>query len=154
MLVIYAAFEVLRFRALTRQSWYEPVKAVLLVVGVLSSFLALASGEAAEELIGEDSLVELHSGFAAASTWIFGGLLAAYLIRMLSASGISLRLEKLGPVWRMILALSRFLLKAPVAVILALAGLAAITVTGALGGAIVYGPDIDPIVSFIYHLFF
>jgi len=32
---------------------------------------------------------------------------------------------------------------------LALFGLAAIAITGALGGAIVYGPNIDPFVAFI-----
>ena len=36
--------------------------------------------------------------------------------------------------------------------LLALLGLIAITITGGLGGAIVYGKDVDPIVSFIYKL--
>ena len=38
--------------------------------------------------------------------------------------------------------------------LIALVGIVVITITGALGGAIVYGPEVDPIVSVIYHLFF
>lgn len=158
MLVIYALAEVLRFRALIRQPWYEPTKIVLLVIGVISSFAALSTGEAAEHLVPRSQLVEVHSGFAAASTWIFAVLLAAYLIRLLAASLSVERLralvEKLGPLWRMLVALAHFILRPYVVSTLALLGLAAVTVTGALGGAIVYGPDVDPIVSFIYHLFF
>ena len=33
-------------------------------------------------------------------------------------------------------------------------GLVAVTITGALGGALVYGPDVDPFVSLIYRLLF
>lgn len=158
MLVIYALFEIARFRLLTRQSWYESAKMVLLTVGVLSSFVALSSGETAADIVGETNLVEIHSAFAVASTWIFSVLLVAYLVHglavSLSVTRIRTLVEKLGPIWRVLISLSRFVLKSYVAVILALFGLIAITVTGALGGAIVYGPDVDPIVRFIYHLFF
>lgn len=34
------------------------------------------------------------------------------------------------------------------------AGLLLITLTGALGGIIAYGPDIDPVASFVYRLLF
>jgi len=36
----------------------------------------------------------------------------------------------------------------------ALIGAVCLTITGALGGAMVYGPTSDPFVSFIYTLFF
>jgi len=36
----------------------------------------------------------------------------------------------------------------------ALARLIAISITGTLGGAIVYGPDVDLVVSLVYHLLF
>jgi hypothetical protein len=29
-----------------------------------------------------------------------------------------------------------------------------VTIVGALGGALVYGPEVDPVVSVVYHLFF
>jgi hypothetical protein len=131
---------------------------VLLTVGVFSSFTALSSGEEAADILGETNLVEIHSAFAVASTWIFGVLLVAYLIHLLATSlsveRIRLLVEKLGPFWRLLVSLSRFILKPYTTITLALLGLITITVTGALGGAIVYGPDIDPIVSFVYNLFF
>jgi len=43
-------------------------------------------------------------------------------------------------------------IESPLLAIPALIGLAAIVVTGALGAAIVYGPDIDPFVKIIYSL--
>jgi len=49
------------------------------------------------------------------------------------------------------LKLKYFILFPPVAIVLALAGLVAITVTGGLGGAIVYGPDADPFFKLVYH---
>ncbi len=40
----------------------------------------------------------------------------------------------------------------PLVIVLAIAGLVLMTVVGALGASLVYGPEIDPAVSFIYHL--
>ena len=41
----------------------------------------------------------------------------------------------------------------PVAMVWAVLGLAAISITGALGAAIAHGHDSDPFVSFIYQIF-
>jgi len=38
--------------------------------------------------------------------------------------------------------------------LLALLGLVLIIITGGLGAAIVYGPNVDPFVNFIYSIFF
>jgi len=52
------------------------------------------------------------------------------------------------------LGLKHFLIETPIVYVLAIAGIIAITFTGALGAAIVYGSDVDPIVKIIYGLFF
>lgn len=49
--------------------------------------------------------------------------------------------------------LSEIVLSNPLAIVLALLGLGALMITGALGGAITYGPDADPIVSIVYKIF-
>jgi hypothetical protein len=41
-----------------------------------------------------------------------------------------------------------------IAPLLALLGIIAVTITGALGGAIAHGADTDPVVQMIYSLFF
>jgi len=158
MLVIYAIFEIFRIPVIVRQHWYVSVKTILLMIGVVFSFFALSSGETAEHLAGRSQLIETHSLYAGASTWIFAILLVSYLIHglavSLSITRIRTLIERLGFIWQILILLARFILKPYIVVTLALVGLITITITGALGGAIVYGPDADPVVSFIYHLFF
>jgi hypothetical protein len=88
-------------------------------------------------------LVEIHSNWATASVWIFGVLSLVYLAAWLHREGV---LKHAVGSWCE-RALSLWFTP-----VVALAGLAAITITGALGGAIVYGPDVDPAVKFIYSL--
>ena len=57
-------------------------------------------------------------------------------------------------IWNWLVAVQTLLFKPWLLFLLGLAVLIAITITGSLGGALVYGPEIDPVVSFIYHLFF
>lgn len=57
-------------------------------------------------------------------------------------------------IWIAIKKHTGYVLRSPFLPFLALIGLIAITMTGALGGAIVYGPNVDPVVKFVYSLFF
>jgi hypothetical protein len=45
-----------------------------------------------------------------------------------------------------------FFSKRWVSILLAIVGLILITVTGALGGILVYGPDVDPVAKLLYSL--
>lgn len=149
LLTVYAALEIVRLPVLTRQSWYRPVKAVLLFAGFLGGMVSLQTGEIAEEAFHGTStmrVVEVHSLFANITMWIYGILSASYLLRWISDAKPGF----LAPLMK----LERLLFSVPVLVLGAIAGLCALTVTGALGGALVYGPNADPIVSVIYHLFF
>lgn len=49
--------------------------------------------------------------------------------------------------------ISDVVLSNPLLVLLSLLGLCSLMITGALGGAITYGTDADPIVSIVYKLF-
>ena len=89
-------------------------------------------------------------------------LALAYLVNLIERENILARLEaglegknrenfinlKTG-IFRFVNAV----LQSPFLILMALAGLAAITITGALGGAVVYGPNIDPVVSAVYRFF-
>jgi len=158
LLTIYAIAELMKFRKLLDTAYWFYVKAVLVIVGTLSAFLALNTGEGAEDLVSRslDSLVEMHSTFASASTWIFGIIGFLYLVSWISKSGWNQKIStsSAGNYWNKIVVLSNRILNSGFIVLLALIGLIVITITGALGGAIVYGPEVDPIVSFIYNLFF
>ena len=164
LLVVYSLLELGGYLlpALRRQVWVFPVKVFLLFGGVLAAFAALVTGGLAKELIetaGADPnlvIVEVHSSFAVATTLLYLLIAVAYLIRIADTrwgncdadpNGFFMRL------WGFKKWLAHLILDTPLLPALALLALVGMTVTGALGAAIVYGPDIDPFVSFIYHLF-
>lgn len=158
LLTIYAIAELIRFRKLINTIYWFYVKAILVIVGTLSAFLALNTGEGAEDSVSRSlrPLVEMHSSFASVSTWIFGIIAIIYLISWINKSEFNQRIQvsSIGNQWNKVVVIVNRILNSSFIILLALIGLVLITITGGLGGAIVYGPDIDPIVNFIYHLFF
>lgn len=160
LLTIYAIAEFLQFKKLKSQIYFFYIKAVLVITGVLSAFLALYTGGIAEDLQGKDTsirlLIEKHSVFANISTWVFIIIASAYLVSWIEKTEYNQKLfnSKFSKIWKLKTLFANKILNTPIVVILALIGLVVITITGALGGAMVYGPDVDPVVRFIYHLFF
>lgn len=148
-LCLYTFFEVVRLPILTRQSWWIPVKSVLLFAGMIGGFAALETGELAEsgfEGTTTMTTIRLHETFANAAIYVYGILAILYVIEWLHQTDALKQLPlTLQKAWKF--------LEAPLLIVGSLAGFMLITITGALGGAIVYGPDVDPVVSFIYHLF-
>ena len=157
-MTIYAILELIRFQKVKNWPYIVHIKAFLLIVGTLSSFVALSTGEVAEHLANRDlrPLIEVHSAFASGSVWIFGILSVVYIVSFVSKSEWNQKLldSPFSKIWKLKVNIANKILNGYFSVILALAGLVAITITGALGGAIVYGPEVDPIVNFIYKLFF
>lgn len=146
MLSAYAVFELLRFKKiLAWQSW-RYIKATLLFIGTLGTFAALATGDSAERYHRDArALVNIHSNFGGATTAIFC-ILSVYYISLLLESVLGGKIT--------FASLRNKIFSPPVIIILALAGLVCVMITGALGGAIAYGPATDPVVQFIYKLFF
>ncbi len=160
LFTVYAVIELIwnkSFRANISTLW---IKVTLLATGVVGAQVSLMTGETAEHLIGSSALIEKHSTFANFTVWIFGILFVSYILHILDQKivfpNIKTFLEKrqsqdvLVRVWALLIKIKGFLIMTPIVYILAIVGLLAVTVTGALGGAIVYGPEVDPIVQFIY----
>lgn len=161
LLVLYSIFECARFRWATDKAYVFYVKAILVISGTLGGFLGLFTGDLAEESyrhkIEFKPLIEVHSTWAAAAVVVYCIISTAYLLAWFEQS-IWFQNHKshhfIISIWPTISGIIKFILKPWVVVLLAIIGLIAVSITGALGGAIVYGPDIDPIVNFTYHLFF
>ncbi len=153
-LVLYAFLEIISFKRVRSIFWIFYTKAVLVIAGFTGGLIAASSGEAIEDLFPQfHNLIEVHSFWAGATNVIFGIIAVVYLIVWLHKSDIiKLPLESaLGKIWRFkIMLAEKILFMRPLMVLLALAGIVAVTITGALGASIVYGPEIDPIVNFIY----
>ncbi len=158
LMTIYAVAEIVSIKKFKDTVYWFYVKATLVITGTLFAFLSLGTGDSAEELVKHDvrPLVNMHANFAATSTWIFGFLAVVYLVSWISKSKYNEKLvaSKFSKIWNIKVKIADKILNSYFPIILAIVGLITITITGALGGAIVYGPDVDPIVNFIYHLFF
>lgn len=153
--------ELITIRSLKNNLTWINLKGSFVIIGVLSTFPALATGEFVGENLEHTSkgtLIELHSAFASFATAVFMGLAVIYLILLIdNNSWVINKLKKisiLNNFYEILLKVSRKLFIRPILSGVALLGLIFIILTGGLGGAIVYGPDVDPIVKFIYNLFF
>lgn len=145
LLTLYAVLEILRFRRL--QNWQPMfyIKAVLAILGALSAWAAVITGQMLTGFSFFPGLLGLHQKFAIISAIIFSVIAAFYKIAWrgrvygnwkprLAASA-----EKfIGSFWMPILALI---------------GLGCITLTGAFGGAMAFGSNVDPWTPFILRLF-
>lgn len=153
LLIVYAVLECVRPQYVMRHRSWHDIKAAFVIFGTLSAFAALSTGEMAEEAVKptQHQLVELHSLFASTSTWIFAVLAVAYLIALATEHLSFLSSQEW---WKNVANIGTFIERPYIAMPLAILGILCLTITGALGGALVYGPDVDPIVSFIYHLFY
>ena len=123
-----------------------------MIIGLLGAFVALSTGYVAAEQNRdalERNVLQAHENFAVLTTTAYGILAASYIILLLSEFYPSLKDYSL---FRLLSLLEKFFIETPFKYILVIIGLIAITITGALGGAMVYGPGIDPVVTWIYNM--
>lgn len=162
LLAVYSVIEIGVYFVprLRQQVWVIPVKTFLLFIGVLAAFTALATGGIAEDLVegsARSYILEVHSPFAGVTTLLYSILAAAYLVRIFDTTGWGDRIVGTNKFmmwsWNFKKRFWGFIMNSWLLPLIALLALIGMTITGALGAAIVYGPDIDPLVSFIYHLF-
>ncbi len=155
LLSIYSVMEILRIKALTGQEWWFYTKSAFLLLGSASTAPTVLAGKLAEGNFPDARyLVEVHSTWAQATSVIFVLLSFCYFVAILDKHVIfGINPSKLFPApWGLAVKLEKFVLETFVVVPIVLAGLMAIVVTGALGGAIVYGKNLDPFTVFIYNL--
>lgn len=161
LLTIYGLMELIRHKKLLEsESWFY-IKASFLIIGVIGAFFALSSGDVASEQLADrtlHSLVEVHEGAASTATTIFTILAALYVLTWID-NKYNKKISKMfdgemKKTWKWVIKIKNIVYNTPLIWMVALAGLVAITITGALGGAIVYGPNADPIIALVYGFFF
>ncbi len=161
LLSVYGIMELIWSKKLRENETWFYIKASFLLLGVIGAFFSLASGDAASHYYTNKALrpvIEVHETWASTATTLFSILAASYLI-----TWIAQRYQKhiakiwggkLFPIWKLLTKINDLLAKTPLRYVLALAALLSILITGALGGVLVYGTNADPIVHFVYTLFF
>lgn len=159
-LTAYSILEILAFKGLRQKIYWFYIKATLVILGAVGALAALLTGEMVEDLAEGDrsmrQVLHLHEAFAKTSLAIFALMAAAYAVIWLHRELVEPRLSSLQSsgfvaVWLVPVKVARFLTESPVAVIVALVGLACITVTGGLGGVMVHGPGADPFFRPVYN---
>lgn len=159
LLTLYAMVEIAGvIPRVRRLAWTENVKEFLVITGTFMAFVTMQTGEMAQELLekgGMDPslqhLIKTHSLFANISSYVFLVLALIYLIRVIRkqtwVGSIPPIIQKVLHWYMKIFNHQEVLLSG------AVIGLLSITITGALGGSIVYGPDVDPVAKLVYNLF-
>lgn len=150
-LVVYSVIKFLPVEKwITSISW-RPIQRLLLIVGVLGAFVSNSTGEMAEDLVNAShDLVEMHAFFAGASTWIYGILLLGEILFLLNRYFVTKNIQT--PINKILISIEKIINQNILSKTLALFGLIAISITGLLGGVIVYGVSADPIAPFVLRL--
>lgn len=149
LLVIYSIIEILPLSKWFPRVAWKDIARVLLVVGLLGGFAALATGDTAEHLSRPNrQLVNMHSLFAGTSIWLYAALLIGEIAAYVSTKAAWLtKLGKTGTA--IILFIKRFLSEGLISKSIVLLALIAISVTGLLGGVMVYGVTADPLANIV-----
>lgn len=150
-MTIYCLLELVRFKKIQALDYWFYIKAVLVIVGTAAALPTMLAGKIiAEQFYGP--VLDIHSRFAIFTTIVFGIISLSYLIAWIEKDFYSylrnrnfcLKLIKTNDV----------LHQSGTMVVLALFGLALISITGALGGIMAFGPEVDPFTKVINELFF
>lgn len=153
LLVMYALLEVISLFSFGKRQSFSEAKKFLLIVGTVSIPFALSSGESIAHQFGiRNQILPLHELFANLSSGIFWTLTILYSIDIVKNTqfGITFigRFSE-NILIKIMLSLHKALFTKSFIVTLAIVGFLALLFTGALGGAMVYGIDNDPIAQFI-----
>lgn len=152
LLLIYSLIKILPLKKWFPKTDWKPTERVLLLLGVAGIYLASATGDIAKDLNNPDhDLVEMHELFAGISTFMYVFLLIIEFMPFVNnfLTKKNLLTEKIRKISRDLTKLinNQFLIK-----LLAIAGVLALSVTGLLGGVMVYGTSADPISPFVLSL--
>lgn len=166
LLSVYSLMELVRFKKVLNQAYWFYTKALLVMIGGIGALASYFTGNFAKDAIRNgdfysalnnyQQVVSLHEMFAKLSVAIFGIIAASYLISWVSKTNLGniLNNSVISSIWKIFIKLSNFFIQTRIVILMALLGLIAITITGGLGGMIVYGPNADPFFGMIYTLFF
>ncbi|HSW96453.1 MAG TPA: DUF2231 domain-containing protein [Candidatus Saccharimonadales bacterium] len=150
--ITYAVFELLRFKRIIKQQYWFYIKAILVCLGVVSAFAAGIAGKIIQPQFTQKTLVSIHEHINESATAIFAILAICYIISWIKQTSNSSIPQKNNKFWLFLFKSEEVILHTPLLYFLVIPGLLLITLGGALGGIIVYGPNLDPFTSFIYSL--
>jgi uncharacterized membrane protein len=154
LLFLYSLIKIFPFKKWFPKVSWKHIEILLLVVGVLGAFTADYTGGIAKHLLKpapNRQLLEIHSLFAEISSVIYSAILLGEMLYFFTP-WINTKLKSVQ-INSLLLFIQDILTSPLVSNVLAILGLVAISITGLLGGAIVYGISADPFAVIVLHLF-
>lgn len=149
LLTLYSFFELLRFKKLLNwQPWWY-IKATFCIFGTGIGYATYFTGTLLEDAYEGSRLLEMHELWGIITLTFFTLVSIAQLVRWLELTGKCSASSKLC---RWLSTYARYVFTTPVMLVVGLFGLLTITISGALGGALAYGPEVDPVVKLVYRL--
>lgn len=175
LFTMYALLECIPSKTLRNNRVFFLIKFAFLFIGFISAWPTLMTGDEIEHMFSGDAeksaIISLHSMWASVSVTIFGILAVAYFMEWIKkyeevilqhqsivakayceARGAFTRPGFINRLWCLIIHLQETIFNKHVLILLAILGLLALTITGALGAVLVHGAGVDPIVNFFYEL--
>lgn len=150
-LLLYSFIKIVPFRKWFPLVSWTQIERVLLFVGVLGAMAASSTGETAEHIVKVSrQIVRTHSLFADMSVWIYGALLFGEILSLFNSR--ILPIIKGEKSKRFYIFIQRILTTGIVSITLSVLGLIAITLTGLLGGVLVYGVSADPVAGIMLQI--
>jgi uncharacterized membrane protein len=154
LLTLYAVFELLQVKKLTGQVSWLYIKSTLLIIGTLGAYAALQTGEIARGLNHPvNEIVSYHEDFADWTTAIFTTLSVNYLLLLVSSFFAARIPERYQSSWVRVMDIRKKIFNPTVLFLLAFIGLVTLTITGAFGGIMMYGPTSDPVTTLVSKIF-
>ena len=151
-LFIYSIIKILPLQKWFPTVSWKQIERILLVVGVLGALAAFATGDTAQHLTHPNrQLVNAHANFAAISIFIYGILLAGEVLAVINKEYVP-RLKLPNWINKFLSFIEKIIYNKVLTVALAFIGFITISLTGLLGGVMVYGPTADPIAQIILKL--
>ncbi len=156
LFTVYAAIEVARIHPKFRTDFWYRTKALLAITGSLGADAAYLAGNAIKPQF-QSALTDVHQQWATGTLIIVALIAAIYILSLLYRSQITGRWEQSRyaamQAANETAAFCDGLVRSGAFMgFLAVVGLTAVTVTGALGGALALGPDVDPFARFVFDL--
>lgn len=142
LLFLYSIIKIFPLQKWFPKVSWKHIEILLLVLGTLGAFAAIYTGGIARHFVSPASrqLVQVHSLFAEISTWLYCVILLGEVLSFFNSSN------------SLLLFIQQILTSPLVSKTFALFGLIAISITGLLGGVIVYGVSADPIAPLVLRL--
>ena len=148
-LLLYSIIKLLPFeRWFPKTSWKQTYK-ILLVFGVIGSYVAMSTGEVAEDLLQPDKdLVGMHELFAGITTNLYLLLLIGELFPNIQKLIAKIKIVP-SIITKIIAWIEKIITHTFIVKLLALAGAIMLFLTGLLGGVLTHGVTADPIAPFV-----